>query len=100
MKIIELEEIINNAFEDLQNISEKSDENILNAIRETIELTDKGEVRVAIKENGKWSVNQCTETQYGCHQCLGDTACHGLGITRTEKGNRLEGLDHTDNGSQ
>ena len=58
MKIVELEEIINNAFEDLQNISEKSDANILNAIRETIELTDKGEVRVAIKENGKWSVNQ------------------------------------------
>ena len=49
MKIVELEEIINNAFEDLQNISEKSDANILNAIRETIELTDKGEVRVAIK---------------------------------------------------
>ena len=58
MKIVELEEIINNAFEDLQNISEKSDANILNAIRETIELTDKGELRVAIKENGKWSVNQ------------------------------------------
>ena len=58
MKILELEEIINNAFEDLQNISEKSDANILNAIRETIELTDKGELRVAIKENGKWSVNQ------------------------------------------
>ena len=58
MKIVELEEIINNAFEDLQNISEKSDANIINAIRETIELTDKGEVRVAIKENGKWSVNQ------------------------------------------
>ena len=33
MKIVELEEIINNAFEDLQNISEKSDANILNAIR-------------------------------------------------------------------
>jgi len=58
MKIVELEEIINNAFEDLQNISEKSDANILKAIRETIELTDKGELRVAIKENGKWSVNQ------------------------------------------
>ena len=58
MKIVELEEIINNAFEDLQNISEKSDANIINAIKETIELTDKGEVRVAIKENGKWSVNQ------------------------------------------
>ena len=58
MKIVELKEIINNAFENLQNISEKSDANILNAIRETIELTDKGELRVAIKENGKWSVNQ------------------------------------------
>ena len=58
MKIVELEQIINNAFEDLQNISEKSDANILNAIRETIELTDKGAIRVAIKENSKWSVNQ------------------------------------------
>ena len=58
MKIVELEEIINNAFEDLQNISEKSDASILNAIRETIELTDKGAIRVAIKENSKWSVNQ------------------------------------------
>ena len=58
MKIVELEKIINNAFEDLQNISEKSDTKILNAINETIELTDKGEVRVANKENGKWTVNQ------------------------------------------
>ena len=56
MKIVELEEIINNAFEDLQNISEKSDANIINAIRETIELTDKGELRVAVKENGKWKI--------------------------------------------
>ena len=54
----ELENIINNAFENKQNISEKSDKKILDAINETIELTDKGKVRVAEKKNGKWVVNQ------------------------------------------
>ena len=35
MKIVELEEIINNAFKNLQNISEKSDTNILNDVEVT-----------------------------------------------------------------
>ena len=58
MKINEIEKIINEAFDNKQNISEKSEKNILNAINETIELTDKGNVRVAEKKNGKWETNQ------------------------------------------
>ena len=58
MKANELEKIINNAFEDKQNISDASDKKILDAINETIDLTDKGSIRVAEKKNGKWSVNQ------------------------------------------
>ena len=58
MKVDELEKIINDAFEDKQNISDSSDKKILDAINETINLTDKGSIRVAEKKNGKWSVNQ------------------------------------------
>ena len=58
MKNNELEIIINNAFENLQNISEKSDVKILNAVNKTIDLTDKGILRVANKVNGVWKVNQ------------------------------------------
>ena len=42
MKTDELEKIINEAFENKENISSNSDKKILNAIKETIELTDKG----------------------------------------------------------
>ena len=58
MKVNELEKIINSAFEDKKNISDTSDKKILDAINETINLTDKGSIRVAEKKNGKWSVNQ------------------------------------------
>jgi 2,3,4,5-tetrahydropyridine-2-carboxylate N-succinyltransferase len=58
MKPDELEKIINEAFENKQSMSENSDKKILDAIKETIELTDKGNIRVAEKKNGKWSVNQ------------------------------------------
>ena len=58
MKVDELEKIINNAFEDKQNISGASDKKILDAINQTIDLTDKGTVRVAEKKGDKWSVNQ------------------------------------------
>mgnify|MGYP001330526645 FL=1 len=58
MKVDELEKIINNAFEDRQNVSQSSDKKILEAISQTIDLTDKGAIRVAEKKNGKWSVNQ------------------------------------------
>ena len=55
MKKEDLENIINEAFEKKQTISEKSDKKILDAISETIELTDKGSLRVDEKKNGKLS---------------------------------------------
>jgi len=58
MKLDELEKIIVKAFEDKEKISENSDKKILDAINETIELTDSGNIRVAEKKNGIWSVNQ------------------------------------------
>ena len=54
----ELEKIISNAFEEKQNVNGNSDKKIIEAVQKTIELTDKGEVRVAQKINGKWTVNQ------------------------------------------
>ena len=56
MKPNELEKIINEAFENKQNISESSDKKILDAINETINLTDKGNLRVAEKKNGSYTV--------------------------------------------
>ena len=58
MSTSELEKIINKAFDDKQNINEKSNTEILKAINQTIELTDKGKLRVAEKKNGDWIVNQ------------------------------------------
>ena len=58
MTLDELEKIINNAFTDIQNVSEKSEKKVIDAINQTIELTDKGEIRVAVKKNGNWLVNQ------------------------------------------
>ena len=58
MKIDELEKIINEAFENKKEISENSEKIILDAISETIELADKGNIRVAEKKNEKWLVNQ------------------------------------------
>ena len=52
MKTEELEIIINNAFENKKEISESSDNKIIEAINKTIELTDKGQVRVAEKKVG------------------------------------------------
>ena len=54
MKPDELEKIINEAFENKQSVSENSDKKILDAIKETIELTDKGNLRVAEKK--KWKM--------------------------------------------
>ncbi len=54
MKTDNLEKIINEAFENKESISSNSEQKILNAIKETIELTDKGNVRVAEKK--KWKM--------------------------------------------
>ena len=45
MTTSELEKIINKAFDNKQNINEKSDSEILKAVNQTIELTDKGKLR-------------------------------------------------------
>ena len=58
MTIGELENIINEAFENKQKVSANSDKKILDAINKTIELTDKGEVRVAEKKSNGRKVNQ------------------------------------------
>ena len=64
MKPDELEKIINEAFENKKNVSESSDKKILDAIKKTIDLTDKGNLRVAEKKNGKWLVNQWVKKQF------------------------------------
>ena len=58
MKLDELEKIINEAFDNKEKISENSDKKIIDAINQTIDLTDKGSVRVANKKDGAWFVNQ------------------------------------------
>ena len=64
MKLNELEKIINKAFEDKENVSEKSDKKILSAINETIELTDKGEVRVAEKKTTNGQLTNGLKKQF------------------------------------
>jgi len=58
MNLDKFEKTINEAFENKEKIDANSDESIVNAIKETIELTDQGKVRVAEKKNGSWIVNQ------------------------------------------
>ena len=52
------EQIINDAFEAKEKINANSDKSVIDAIKETIELTDQGKIRVAEKKNGSWIVNQ------------------------------------------
>ena len=75
MKPNELEKIINEAFENKQSVSESSDKKILDAIKEAIELTDKGNLRVAEKKNGKWSVNQWVKKETGNRVSLYSVEC-------------------------
>ena len=58
MNLDKFEKIINEAFENKEKIDANSDKLIIDSIRETIELTDQGKVRVAEKKNGSWIVNQ------------------------------------------
>ncbi|MDA8822709.1 2,3,4,5-tetrahydropyridine-2,6-dicarboxylate N-succinyltransferase [Candidatus Pelagibacter bacterium] len=58
MNLDNFEKIINEAFENKEKINANSDKSIIDAIKETIELTDQGKVRVAEKKNGTWIVNQ------------------------------------------
>ena len=52
MNLDKFEKIINEAFDIKEKINANSDKSIIDAIKETIELTDKGKVRVAEKK--KW----------------------------------------------
>ena len=52
------EEIINKAWDNKEQISSKSDKSIIEAINQTIELTDQGKIRVAEKRGSEWVVNQ------------------------------------------
>jgi len=54
----EFENIINTAWENKDSINGQSDKSILDAINQTIELVDKGELRVAEKNDNEWVVNQ------------------------------------------
>jgi 2,3,4,5-tetrahydropyridine-2-carboxylate N-succinyltransferase len=58
MNLDKFEKIINEAFENKEKIDADSDKSIIDAIKETIELTDQGKVRVAEKKDGLWMVNQ------------------------------------------
>jgi 2,3,4,5-tetrahydropyridine-2,6-dicarboxylate N-succinyltransferase len=58
MNLNNLEKIVNESFENKDQINSNSDKSIIEAISETIELTDSGKIRVAEKENGSWKVNQ------------------------------------------
>ena len=54
----EFEKIINAAWDNKDSINGQSEKNILDAINQTIEFVDKGELRVAEKNGNEWTVNQ------------------------------------------
>ena len=58
MNLNNFEKIINEAFDIKEKINANSDKSIIDAIKETIELTDKGKIRVAEKKDSTWVVNQ------------------------------------------
>ena len=55
---MDLENIINKAWETKENISKDSDSKIITAIENTIESLDQGEIRVSEKKGNEWIVNQ------------------------------------------
>ena len=52
------ENIINDAWNNKNQVNSNSDKKLLNAISETIELLDSGKIRVAKKKDNQWFVNQ------------------------------------------
>jgi 2,3,4,5-tetrahydropyridine-2,6-dicarboxylate N-succinyltransferase len=58
MNLDKFEKIINDAFDVKEKINASSNKSIIEAIKETIELTDQGKIRVAEKKDGSWIVNQ------------------------------------------
>ena len=58
MNISSFEKIINEAWDNKNQIDSNSDKKLLNSISETIELLDSGKIRVAEKKDKQWYVNQ------------------------------------------
>ena len=58
MNINSFEKIINEAWNNKNQVNSKSSRKILNAISQTLELLDSGKIRVAEKKNNEWTVNQ------------------------------------------
>ena len=54
----EFEKIVNTAWDNRDTINSKSDQSIIEAIKETIKLVDKGKIRVAEKKGNEWIVHQ------------------------------------------
>ena len=54
----ELEKIINDAWENKENINQDSDTSIINAVNQIIEDLDQGKIRVAEKINKEWITHQ------------------------------------------
>ncbi len=57
MNLSELEKKINESFENKDKINTNSDKSIISAIKETIELTDQGKIRVAEKKMAHGKIN-------------------------------------------
>ena len=58
MNTEKFEKIINDSFDNKDKINMSSEQSIINAINETIELADQGKIRVAEKKGNEWIVNQ------------------------------------------
>jgi len=58
MNIDSFEKIINEAWNNKNQVNSKSNKKIVNAINKTIDLLDSGTVRVAENKNNEWLVNQ------------------------------------------
>ena len=58
MDLKSFEKIINEAWENKNQVNSKSNKKLLKTISETIELLDSGKIRVAEKKNSSWITNQ------------------------------------------
>ena len=58
MNTSSFEKIIDEAWDNKNQVNSNSDKKILNAITETVELLDSGKIRVAEKKDNQWHVNQ------------------------------------------
>jgi 2,3,4,5-tetrahydropyridine-2,6-dicarboxylate N-succinyltransferase len=58
MKVIKLEEKINNLWDSKEKLTPRSNKKIIKPIIDTIQLIDNGNIRVAEKKSNKWVVNE------------------------------------------